>query len=68
MVCSCNYFKPEKKAQSIARVGKSYLYKSDIATLVPAGTTKEDSLLLVREIILIYLCMLWFIYYVMLSF
>ena len=51
MVCSCNYFKPEKKAQSIARVGKSYLYKSDIATLVPAGTTKEDSLLLVRDFI-----------------
>jgi hypothetical protein len=51
IVCSCNYFKPEKKAQSIARVGKSYLYKSDIATLVPAGTTKEDSLLLVRDFI-----------------
>ena len=51
MVCSCNYFKPEKKSQSIARVGKSYLYKSDIATLVPAGTTKEDSLLLVRDFI-----------------
>ena len=51
MVCSCNYFKPEKKAESIARVGKSYLYKSDIATLVPAGTTKEDSLLLVRDFI-----------------
>ena len=51
MVCSCNYFKPEKKAESIARVGKSYLYKSDVATLVPAGTTKEDSLLLVRDFI-----------------
>lgn len=51
MVCSCNYFKPEKKAESIARVGKSYLYKSDIATLVPAGSTKEDSLLLVRDFI-----------------
>ncbi len=51
MVCSCNYFKPEQKSQSIARVGKNYLYKSDIAKLVPAGTSKEDSLLLVRDFI-----------------
>src|SRR6187399_1492677 len=51
LVCSCNYFKPEQKSQSIARVGKNYLYKSDIATLVPAGTSKEDSLLLVRDFI-----------------
>lgn len=51
VVCSCNYFQPEQKPQSIARVGKSYLYKSDIATLVPAGTSKEDSILLVRDYI-----------------
>lgn len=51
MACSCNYFKPEQKPQSIARVGKNYLYKSDIATLVPAGTSKEDSILLVRDFI-----------------
>ena len=51
MVCSCDYFKPEQKSQSIARVGKNYLYKSDIAKLVPAGTSKEDSLLLVRDFI-----------------
>ena len=51
LVCSCSYFKPEQKSQSIARVGKNYLYKSDIATLVPAGTSKEDSLLLVRDFI-----------------
>lgn len=51
LVCSCNYFKPEQKPQSIARVGKNYLYKSDIATLVPAGTSKEDSILLVRDFI-----------------
>jgi hypothetical protein len=49
--CSCNYFKPEHKAQSIARVGKNYLYQSDIATLVPEGTSKEDSILLVRDFI-----------------
>jgi hypothetical protein len=51
LVCSCNYFKPDQKPESIARVGKSYLYKSDIATLVPVGTSKEDSLLLVRDFI-----------------
>lgn len=49
MACSCSYFKPEQKSQSIARVGKNYLYKSDIATLVPIGVSKEDSLLLVRD-------------------
>jgi hypothetical protein len=51
MVCSCSYFNPGKKPESIARVGKSYLYKSDVATLVPAGTSKEDSLLIVRDFI-----------------
>ena len=51
MFCSCNYFKPEQKPESIARVGKSYLYKSDVATLVPAGKSKEDSLLIVRDFI-----------------
>lgn len=49
LVCSCNYFKPQKKPQAVARVGKNYLYKSDIATLVPAGTSKQDSSLLVRD-------------------
>lgn len=51
LFCSCNYFKPEQKPESIARVGKSYLYKSDIAKLVPAGTPKEDSILMVRDFI-----------------
>ncbi|WP_293871615.1 hypothetical protein [Flavobacterium sp.] len=51
LACSCNYFQPKKKPQSIARVGKNYLYKSDILTLVPAGTSKQDSILLVRDFI-----------------
>ncbi|MDI9257474.1 peptidylprolyl isomerase [Flavobacterium sedimenticola] len=51
LFCSCNYFKPEQKPESIARVGKNYLYKSDIATLVPAGTSKEDSILIVKNFI-----------------
>lgn len=48
---SCNYFKPEAKPQSIARVNDSYLFKEDIKDLVPAGTSKEDSLVIVRNFI-----------------
>jgi hypothetical protein len=51
LICSCTFFTPEQKETSIARVGKSYLYKSDIATLVPAGTSKEDSSLIVKDYI-----------------
>jgi len=50
-LCSCNYFKPEQKPTSIARVGKNYLYKNDIATLVPKGTSKQDSILIVKDYI-----------------
>ena len=49
--CSCELFKQEKKAESIARVGKNYLYKSDIQNLVPAGTPKADSILIVKNFI-----------------
>jgi len=48
---SCNFFKAEQQPQSIARVGQSYLYRSDIDDIFPAGTTKEDSLLIVRNYI-----------------
>ncbi len=48
---SCQLFKQEQKPESIARVGKSYLYKSDILNLVPAGTSKQDSILMVQNYI-----------------
>lgn len=51
VISSCTYFKPEQKTEAVGRVGKSYLYKSDVSTLVPAGTSKEDSILLVRDYI-----------------
>ena len=53
LVCfsSCNYFQPEAKPQSIARVNDSFLFKDDIKNLVPAGTSKEDSLVIVRNFI-----------------
>jgi len=50
-LCSCGYFKPEQELEAVARVGKNFLYKSDITSLVPGGTSKEDSLLLVRDYI-----------------
>jgi len=48
---SCNYFKPEAKPQAIARVNDTYLYKDDIKDLVPNGTSKEDSIVIVRNFI-----------------
>ena len=48
---SCQLFNQEQKPESVARVGKSYLYKSDIADLLPEGTTKEDSLVIVQNFI-----------------
>ncbi|MCL9769818.1 hypothetical protein NAT47_05255 [Flavobacterium sp. HXWNR69] len=51
LVASCDYFKPPKEPKAIARVGKSYLYESDILNLVPNGTSKEDSITIVKSFI-----------------
>lgn len=51
LLCSCNYFKPEAKPESIARVGDSFLYKDDLKDLVAAGTSREDSIMIVRSFI-----------------
>jgi hypothetical protein len=48
---SCSYFKPEKEPQAVARVGESYLFKSDLEDLVLDGTSKEDSISIVRNFI-----------------
>lgn len=48
---SCNFFTTEKKAQAIARVNDSYLFYDDVKDLVPPGTSKEDSLVIVRNYI-----------------
>jgi hypothetical protein len=48
---SCNFFKPEAKPRSIARVNDVYLYKEDIKDLVPKGTSKPDSIAIVRSFI-----------------
>ncbi|AWI24420.1 hypothetical protein [Flavobacterium pallidum] len=43
--------KPEAKPEAIARVNESYLYKSDLKDLVPPGTSKQDSVVIVRSFI-----------------
>ncbi|WP_297332909.1 hypothetical protein [Flavobacterium sp.] len=50
-VISCDSFKKEQKPQAVARVGNAYLYKEDIAGIVPAGTSKEDSIAIIRNFI-----------------
>lgn len=51
LLSSCSFFTPESKPQAIARVDDHYLYREDIKDLVPAGTSKEDSLVIVRNFI-----------------
>ncbi|RZK09171.1 MAG: hypothetical protein EOO46_13810 [Flavobacterium sp.] len=51
LLSSCSYFKPEAQPESIARVGDSFLYKDDIKDLIAAGTSKEDSIMIVRSFI-----------------
>ncbi len=50
-LASCNYLTPEAKPQAIARVDDSYLYKNEIQDLIPAGTSKEDSIMIVKNFI-----------------
>ena len=51
MVVSCDYFKAPKKPKAIARVGESYLFQDDIVDLVPKGTSKKDSVAIVKSFI-----------------
>lgn len=43
--------KPEAKPEAVARVEQSYLYKSDLKDLIPPGTSKQDSVVIVRNFI-----------------
>lgn len=51
MVISCDYFRAPKKPKAIARVGESYLFQDDIIDLVPKGTSKKDSIAIVKSFI-----------------
>ena len=50
-VSSCDYFRAPKEPKAIARVGKSFLYEDDILNLVPSGTSKKDSIAIVKSFI-----------------
>lgn len=51
LVTACSYFKPEAKPEAVARAGESYLYREELKGLVPAGTSKNDSIGIVRNFI-----------------
>lgn len=51
VVSSCSYFKKPQEPEAIARVGDVYLYKSDIKDMVPKGTSKNDSIAIVKSFI-----------------
>lgn len=51
MVLSCDYFRSPKKPKAIARVGENYLFQDDIVDLVPKGTSKKDSIAIVKSFI-----------------
>lgn len=51
LVSSCDYFRAPKEPKAIARVGKIYLYEEDIYDLVPKGTSKADSISIVKSFI-----------------
>lgn len=51
LTISCDYFKTPKEPEAIARVGEEYLFKSDIENLIPKGTSKNDSIVIVQTFI-----------------
>ncbi len=51
VVASCDYFSAPKEPKAIARVGKNYLYQEDILDVVPQGTSKKDSIAIVKAFI-----------------
>ena len=50
-VISCDFIKKSSESKPVARVNESYLYFDDIKDLVPEGTSKEDSTLVVQNFI-----------------
>lgn len=50
VIWSCGS-RPEAKPEAVARVNDFYLYREDLKGLVPAGTPKEDSAVIVRNYI-----------------
>lgn len=50
-VGSCSYFKKEEKPEAVARVNEEYLDAAELKGIVPAGTSKEDSITIVKSYI-----------------
>lgn len=50
-VGSCSYFKEDEKPEAVARVDKEYLDASELKGIVPPGTSKEDSIAIVKSYI-----------------
>lgn len=50
-IVSCQNFRNQVKEEAVARVNKTYLYKSDIEKLVPKNTSKGDSANIVNNYI-----------------
>ena len=48
---SCNFFNKEVKPTAIARVNNNYLFEEELNNLVPKGTSKQDSIQIVRSFI-----------------
>ncbi|WP_232817845.1 peptidyl-prolyl cis-trans isomerase [Winogradskyella tangerina] len=48
---SCDFFKKTDDREPIARVNDTYLYKEDVADLVPEGASEADSLVIVNAYI-----------------
>jgi hypothetical protein len=51
LATSCDFFKSTDNGEPIARVNDAYLYKEDVASIVPEGASKEDSTLMVNAYI-----------------
>lgn len=51
LIVSCDFLKAKDDRKPVARVNESYLYKEDIIDIVPEGTSKEDSTLMVNAYI-----------------
>ncbi|MGB7784530.1 MAG: peptidyl-prolyl cis-trans isomerase [Salinimicrobium sp.] len=51
LAAGCNFLDQPEEKEVIARVNDSYLYKEDVASLISANTSPEDSALLVSNYI-----------------
>ena len=51
LLVSCSKEANKDKSEAIARVKNEYLYQSDLENLVPSGTSKKDSIAIVKDFI-----------------